>query len=256
MKKVTAFIGSARKKHTYDAVEQFLNNLHAMGDIETEIVRLSEYNLKLCRGCKLCCDKGEELCPLKDDRDIIIDKMMQSDGVVFATPNYSFHVSAIMKTFLDKLGFAFHRPRMFGKTFTSIVAQGIYGGNKIVSYLDFVGGALGFNTIKGICITTLDPMTEKQQKQIDDKVTKLAKRYYAQMQKPALPTPSLIQLMFFRLGRTKMKLELDESYRDFTYYTEKGWFESEYYYPTQLGLLKKGAGKLVDRLSAGMSKNR
>ncbi len=37
----------------------------------------------------------------------------------------------------------------FGKTFTSIVAQGIYGGNKIVKYLDFVGRGLSFNMEKG-----------------------------------------------------------------------------------------------------------
>jgi len=34
---------------------------------------------------------------------------MASDGVIFATPNYSFQVSGIMKVFLDRLGFAFHR---------------------------------------------------------------------------------------------------------------------------------------------------
>jgi multimeric flavodoxin WrbA len=109
MKKVTAFVGSARKKHTYNAVAQFLSNLQSMGDVEGEIVRLSDYQLQACRGCKACCDKGEEYCPLKDDRDLLIEQMMASDGVVFASPNYSFHVSGILKTFLDKLGFAFHR---------------------------------------------------------------------------------------------------------------------------------------------------
>ena len=54
---------------------------------------------------------------------MLIEKMMASDGIVFASPNYSFHVSATMKMFLDRLGFVFHRPRFFGKTFTSIIAQ-------------------------------------------------------------------------------------------------------------------------------------
>jgi multimeric flavodoxin WrbA len=256
MKKVTAFVGSARKKHTHDAVVQFLSNLQSMGDIEYEIVRLSDYQLQACRGCKACCDKGEEYCPLKDDRDVLIEKMMASDGVVFASPNYSFQVSAIMKTFLDKLGFAFHRPRFFGKTFTSIVTQGIYGGNKIVDYLDFVGNGLGFNTVKGCCITTLDPMTEKQQHKIDRVLAAQARRYYARLEKPGYPVPTLIQLMLFRLGRTKMRLELDDSFRDYTYYTDKGWFESDYYYPTRLGVLKKGAGKLFDWMSARMTRAR
>ena len=193
---------------------------------------------------------------MKDDRDVLIEKMMASDGVVFASPNYSFQVSALMKAFLDRLGFAFHRPRFFGKTFTSIVAQGIYGGNKIVDYLDFVGNGLGFNTVKGSCITTLEPMTEKQQHKIDRALAAQARRYYARLEQPAYPAPTLIKLMFFRMSRTKMRLELDDSFRDYRYYADKGWFESDYYYPTRLGLLKKGAGKLFDWMSASMTRAR
>ena len=256
MKKITAFVGSARKKHTHDAVVQFLSNLQSTGDIEYEIVRLSDYQLQTCKGCKVCCDKGEEYCPLKDDRDVLIEKMMASDGVVFASPNYSFQVSALMKTFLDRLGFAFHRPRFFGKTFTSIVAQGIYGGNKIVNYLDFVGNGLGFNTVKGSCITTLDPMTEKQQHKIDRVLAAQAMRYYARLEKPGYPVPTLIDLMFFRMGRTKVRLELDDSFRDYTYYADKGWLESDYYYPTRLGAPKKGVGKLFDSIFASMTRAR
>jgi multimeric flavodoxin WrbA len=253
VKKVTAFVGSARKKHTYDAAVQFLSNLQSMGDIEGEIVRLSDYRLEICKGCCVCFQKGEEHCPLKDDRDVLIEKMMASDGVVLASPNYSFQVSAIMKAFLDRLGFAFHRPRFFGKTFTSIVAQGIYGGNKLVDYLDFVGFGLGFNTVKGSCIMTIDPVTEKQQHKIDRTLAAQARRFYARLEKPAYPVPTWLQLMIFRMGRTKIRLELDDSSRDYAYYAGKGWLESDYYYPTRLGVLKRGAGKLFDRMSASMT---
>ncbi len=137
MKRITAFVGSARKKHTHNAAKQFMRNLQSLGDVEYEIVVLSDYRIGTCRGCKLCLNKGEEFCPLKDDRDVLIEKMQSSDGVVFASPNYSFQVSAFMKIFLDRLGFVFHRPRFFGKTFTDIVVQGVYGGRKTVKYLDF-----------------------------------------------------------------------------------------------------------------------
>ncbi len=40
MKKVTLFVGSARKKNTYYAAIQFMNNLRALGEVECEIVRL------------------------------------------------------------------------------------------------------------------------------------------------------------------------------------------------------------------------
>src|SRR5512138_1086207 len=132
MKKVTAFVGSAHKKNTYKAVVQFLNNLQALGDVETEIVTLSDYKLGFCRGCRLCFEKGEEYCPLKDDRDVLFEKLTASDGVIFATPNYTFQMTGMMKAFIDRLGFACHRPRFFGKVFTSIVTQGFGGGSDIV----------------------------------------------------------------------------------------------------------------------------
>jgi len=244
--KVTAFIGSARKKHTYRAAENFLQNLHSLGNIEYEIVRLSDYNLETCKGCKLCLDKGEELCPLQDDRDKLIEKMMNSDGVIFASPNYSFQVSALMKLFLDRLGFVFHRPRFFGKTFTSIVAQGIYGGKDIVKYFNFIGNGLGFNVVKGSCITTLEPITEKGQKKIDEIIDQQSKKFYAKLIKKEYPTPSLFKLMIFRMSRSSIKIMLNENYKDYTYYKEKGWFESDYFYPVRLNPLKKLTGKFFD----------
>jgi multimeric flavodoxin WrbA len=256
MKRVTAFVGSARKGHTHDAVVQFLTNLQSIGDIEYEIVRLSDYRLQTCRGCQLCFDKGEEYCPLKDDRDVLIEKIMASDGVVLASPNYSFQVSGLMKVFLDRLGFALHRPRFFGKTFTSIVVEGIYGGAKIVDYLDFVGMGLGFDTVRGSCLTTQEPMTEKQQHKIDRALAGHSRRYYARLAEPAYPAPTLFKLMIFRMSRTKIRLELNDSSRDYTYYADKGWFESDFYYPTRMGVLKKGAGRLGDSISARMIRAR
>jgi NAD(P)H-dependent FMN reductase len=204
----------------------------------------------------VCFEKGEEHCPLKDDRDVLIEKMMASDGVVFASPNYSFQVSAIMKALLDRLGFAMHRPRFFGKTFTSIVTQGIGLGGKIVDYLDFAAKCLGFNTVKGTCITALEPMTERERQKMDRVLERHARRYYASLVQADYPVPSFFMLMGFRMGRTKVRLELDDSSRDYRYYVEKGWFESDYFYPTRLGLLKKVAGTLFDSMSASMTRAR
>lgn len=244
--KVTAFVGSARKKHTYHAAEQVLQRLQSLGEIEYEIVHLSDYNLKICRGCKLCTDKGEELCPLHDDRDKLFEKMDNSDGVIFASPNYSFNVSGLMKVFFDRFNPYLHRPRFFGKAFTSLVAQGVYGGEKIIKYFNFVGMGLGFNVVKGDCITTLEPMTEKVQQKNDRIIENLSKRFYATLLKKEYPSPSLFKLMIFRMARTSLKLMLDENWRDYTYYQEKGWFQSDYYYPIRLNPFKKGIGNFFD----------
>lgn len=246
MKKVTAFVGSGRRKHTYNAVREFMDRVEALGGVECEIVALSDYRIETCRGCKLCFDKGEEFCPLKDDRDLLIQKMMASDGVVFASPNYSFQVSGLMKVFLDRLGFLFHRPRSHRKAFTSIVAQGIYGGRKIVKYLDFVGYGLGFDVAKGTFSTAFEPMTEKEAWKRDKALAKQSKRFHKALSKPSDRVPGLLELMVFRFARSSMSVELDDTSRDYRYYSEKGWFDSDYYYPTHLGPLKRSAGSLFD----------
>ena len=193
---------------------------------------------------------------MKDDRDALIEKMMASDGVVFASPNYSFQVSAMIKTFLDRLGFVFHRPCFFGKTFTSIVCQGVYGGEKIVSYLNFVGKGLGFNTVKGRCFTAFEPMTKKEARRRDKALAKQSRSFHRRMMGPAYPTPKLFEIMVFRMARTSMRLELDETSYDYRYYREKGWFESDYFYPTRLGFPMKATGRLFDSIQARATKKR
>jgi NAD(P)H-dependent FMN reductase len=256
MKKVTAFVGSARKKHTHDAVRRFLDHLQELGDVEGEIVLLCEYRLEVCRGCKLCFEKGEQACPLKDDREALVAKLVSSDGVVFASPSYMFQVSAIMKTFLDRLAFFGHRPFFFGKTFTSIVVQGLPFDAKIAKYLNFVGSCLGFKTVAGSCITAREPMTEHESRKFDTALAGHSRRFHKSLMRQGLPTPTLVMLMGFRIGRTTMRLELDDRSFDYRYYRERGWLDSDYYYPVRLGPLKKVAGSLFDAIGTRMARKR
>jgi multimeric flavodoxin WrbA len=244
--KVIALVGSARKKGTYMAAEKFMHTLQSYGEIEYELISLSDYRLDVCKGCKLCFEKGEEFCPMKDDRDILIEKIKSSDGVVFASPNYSFNVSGQMKIFLDRLGFVFHRPSFFGKVSSSIIVQGIYGGNKITRYFNFIGKGLGFRVVKGSCLTFFEPPTEKDKK-ISDKILEIqSKKFYSSLIKRKFPVPTFFELMIFRMARTSIRVMLDESKRDYSYYKQNGWFDSAYYYPVKLNPFKKLAGRILD----------
>ncbi len=246
MKKVTAFVGAARKGYTYQATREFLDQLEASGEVETELVRLSDYRLEPCRGCKVCFAKGEEFCPLADDRDKLLAKMKEADGVVFASPNYSFQVSALMKLFLDRLGYACHRPQYHGKAFTSIVVQGFFGGDKILKYFDLVGTALGFDVVKGSCSTALVPMTAKDRQERDAALARQAKRFRAQLASGTPHVPGLLEVVLFRMGRNAVRIELDAAEADYKYYAERGWFDSPYFYPTRLGVVKRSVGRLAD----------
>lgn len=254
MKKVTAFIGSAQKHATYKAVCEFEKYLKSYEEIDFEYIFLKDYRLDYCRGCKLCFDKGEELCPLRDDRDLLIEKLNNSDGVIFATPNYSFHVSASMKNLLDRLAFIFHRPRFFGKVFTSIVAQGIFGGGSIIKHLGNMGENFGFRVTKGCVLKTLEPVTKEVQEKNKHKIKKASERFYRELKRSHSPSPSLFRLMMFRMSRTSIKEMLNDKYCDYRYYKEKGWFKKDYYYDVSLGPFKKLTGRIFDFMGHLISK--
>lgn len=99
-------------------------------------------------------------------------------------------------------------------------------------------------------------MNEKEREKIDSIVAAHSKRFHAGLSRPQYPVPALFKLWAFRAARTSMRVMLDDTFRDFTYYRDKGWFEADYYYPARLGVLKKVAGSLVDSITARMTSNR
>jgi hypothetical protein len=254
MKKVLAIIGSQRRKNTLEAVREFERNLKQLGDVEFEYVFLSDCRLEFCQGCKLCFDKGEVLCPLKDDRDGLLEKLERSDGIIFATPSYAFQVSARMKNLIDRIAFLFHRPRFFGKTCTALVTQGFFGGDKIRRYLESTGFHMGYDKVRGCCVSTLEPMSESRQKKLRQKVRKASGRFYKSLTRKKPAVPSLFRLMAFRMMRSGLQA-YESRYYDYYYYEEKGWFASEYYHETHLGPIKKLAGRFFDFLGKRMFQN-
>ena len=91
---------------------------------------------------------------------------------------------------------------------------------------------------------------------MNEVVAKNSRRFHDRLLKPAYPPPTFLKLMGFRMARTSMRLELDERARDFRYYRDKGWFDSDYYYPARLSPAKKAAGRLFDAIQAGTSRKR
>lgn len=67
---------------------------------EVEIISLKDKKINFCIGC-LACQKTQK-CIINDDVKEIIDKMLTSDVIVFATPIYFYEMSGQMKVLLDR----------------------------------------------------------------------------------------------------------------------------------------------------------
>jgi putative sterol carrier protein len=70
---------------------------------ETEVIYLKDLEIKHCIGCFTCWIKTPGVCVHKDDMPAILDKMVQAEVIVYATPLYVFTVSGLMKDFMDRI---------------------------------------------------------------------------------------------------------------------------------------------------------
>ncbi len=258
--KVLAIMGSPRKGQTERMMSIFENELTALDKIEFEYLFLREQNLQACKGCAVCLEVGEEKCPIRDDRDLILQKMEEADGVIFATPNYSLQVSGLMKTFFDRFCFVFHRARFFHKTSMAFVTQGVYGASDIVKYIDNVVGFWGFNICKGIVLNipwgVKNPKAqypETENAKLEARIKEAALRFYKELLVRENKQPSIKRLMFFRLTRSAHKYSKEHK-RDYEYFHNNGWLESAYFYETKLDIHKRIFGMIIDKMIANQAK--
>lgn len=102
--KITVFNGSPRAErgNTHIMADAFLNGAKKNGAV-TENIFLSKMKINHCTGCFNCWLKTPGKCIFNDDMPKLLQKVLSSDIIVFATPLYVDNVSGHMKQFMDRL---------------------------------------------------------------------------------------------------------------------------------------------------------
>ena len=100
MKNVLIISASPRKNGNSDILcDRFAEGAKESGN-KVEKVFLAGKNIGYCRGCGACYNTHK--CVMKDDMAEILDKMVDADVIVLATPVYFYSVDGQMKTFIDR----------------------------------------------------------------------------------------------------------------------------------------------------------
>lgn len=89
--------------HSYMVASRFARGIEATADAQTEVIELKNMNISHCVGCFGCWKVTPGQCVIRDDMEIIRDKIMESDNIILSFPLYFFGVSSKMKTMLDRL---------------------------------------------------------------------------------------------------------------------------------------------------------
>lgn len=89
---------------TASAKNRFIDGLKKTG-AEIDEVHLNKHYIEHCRACGngfgLCYSQGR--CIIKDDFEMIYQKLKAADGIVFISAVYWFDLTECMKAFLDRL---------------------------------------------------------------------------------------------------------------------------------------------------------
>lgn len=112
--KITTLLGSAKKKGNTATVLGWVNNeLESLGH-DVEEIYLNNKSIGGCLGCAKCREYPDEIaCVQKDDAINIMEKMIASDAVLYASPIYFWGFSAQLKALIDR-GYSlvtnYHKP--------------------------------------------------------------------------------------------------------------------------------------------------
>lgn len=99
-KKVLIISSSPRRKGNSDILcNRFALGAQESGN-EVEKIFLKDKKIAYCTGCGFCFKT--HVCAQKDDMNEILEKMLQVDVIVLATPVYFYSMCAQMKTFIDR----------------------------------------------------------------------------------------------------------------------------------------------------------
>jgi multimeric flavodoxin WrbA len=98
--KVLGISASPRENSNSDMLlRQVLSGASAAG-AEAEYLRLCKFNIAPCSACGACYATGE--CPVEDDFQAVLPKMLAADRIVFATPIFFMSVCAQAKILIDR----------------------------------------------------------------------------------------------------------------------------------------------------------
>ncbi|MGB5156874.1 flavodoxin family protein [Desulfobacterium sp. N47] len=150
--KIVSIVGSPRGKqgNTARLLNEVIKGAESMGAENETIFLLGDLVLP-CRGCDKCHVKG--YCFQKDKFEEIKLKIFKADGLILASPNYIFNVSAQLKAFMDRCCGILHCMGFEGKYGASVVTSGGGDEKPIADYINYFLITTGIRPVGSVWAT-------------------------------------------------------------------------------------------------------
>jgi multimeric flavodoxin WrbA len=101
---------------------------------DVTFIDICSLDIHYCTACDTCYAKGE--CIHDDDFPMLLEKMMDADGIVLGSPNYINGVTAQLKTMLDRMADIVHCQSFAGKYGCSVCTAGGHYADEVAEYMN------------------------------------------------------------------------------------------------------------------------
>jgi len=204
MKKIFILNGSRRKKgNTAKFISYVINKLE---DFEVEIAHPQDFFIKSCTGCN--CIFIRPGCSLKDDLQILEDKILASDVLILASPVYFHYVTGEFKIILDRLSWWAHTFRLQGKPVVILSTCANNGHDTVINPLSKAVTFMGGNVIT-TANASLIPNQIDDLEWLNETSTQIAKKIQEYASLP--PQSNVFIEKAFSPMKTRMKENSDYS---------------------------------------------
>lgn len=252
--RITLINGSPRKNgNTADTLailaDSIVDHARAAGDAaELATIDLARLKINGCRGCRLCFDRGESACPMGDDDvEYVRNTVRESDAVVIASPTYMNDVSGLLKTLIDRLAYAAHRPEFYNVTGMALATTAASPTRHTTRTIQsaFVSWGADPTLALGLALgarTPRDSIRSTYGHRIDVAAKKLIRATRA-ARRGAVP---FVRLLVFRIQQYAWAKEDPESV-DYRYWQDKGWLDKKtsFFRPHRAGFPKRALARVV-----------
>jgi multimeric flavodoxin WrbA len=221
--------------------------------LEFETLYLGHMDIQTCRGCRTCFDRGEEMCPLKDDLLAIKARMDTADGIILASPVYVNDVNGIAKNWLDRLAYVCHRPAFGGKSAYLIATVADSPTSHTLRTMNVALRTWGFHIVgqAGYKMGALMPQSELESR-YQGKAAKVAKTLFEAISQRAVEHPSFLSLTIFRIQQLSWRQKAPPGSLDYAYWEGQGWLDPrrEFYIEHRANRVKVALARLAGAVLA------
>jgi len=157
-------------------------------------------------------------CPINDDVGMILEKMLEAEGIILASPNYINQITASMKTLWDRAAHFIHCRRLLGKYVVGVVSSGSGQDKAVLEYIQYYANTCGAQYTGGV--SSRAPINKEKREEALNLGSKLMldiqdKRVFPEQLKPIEELKEHF--------KNVIQIRKDDWVEEYQYWLNKGW---------------------------------